>query len=98
MDDYVGCHMYSDDNDAEEIIKPAVDVFEIEDYTAATDWEDFTDQLENVLRGWKLSSAGNPRYEFHCILYFNIVIGYFQLLLPVLWYQLFFDSLFHIFF
>jgi len=61
MDDYVGCHMYSDDNDAEEIIKPAVDVFEIEDYTAATDWEDFTDQLENVLRGWKLSSAGNPR-------------------------------------
>ena len=65
MDDYVGCHMYVE-NDTEEIIKPAVDVFEIEDYTAATDWEDFTDQLENVLRGWKLS-AGNPRYKFHSI-------------------------------
>jgi len=55
MESYDGCHMYSEHD--QEIIKPAVDVFEIEDYTAATEWEDFTDQLENILRGWKLSTG-----------------------------------------
>ena len=34
----------------DEINLPATDVFEIEDFTAATDWENFMDQLEDILR------------------------------------------------
>jgi hypothetical protein len=55
--DYRGCHMYQEDSD--EIVQPATDVFEIQDFTAATGWENFIDDLENVLRGWRL--AGTPR-------------------------------------
>jgi len=49
---YMGCHMYNENDD--EIIKPATDVFEINDFTAATDWENFIDDIENVLRNWKV--------------------------------------------
>ena len=56
--DYRGCHMYDEDSD--DIIRPATDVFEIQDFTAATGWENFIDELENVLRGWRL--AGTPRH------------------------------------
>ena len=55
--DYRGCHMYDEDSD--DIIRPATEVFEIQDFTAATGWENFIDELENVLRGWRL--AGTPR-------------------------------------
>jgi hypothetical protein len=34
-DDYRGCHMYYED-DPDDIIRPATDVFEIQDFTAAT--------------------------------------------------------------
>jgi len=56
--DYVGCHMYGEGDD--EINLPATDVFEIEDFTAATDWENFMDQLEDILRAWKLCGARPP--------------------------------------
>ena len=42
------------DENGEEVNKPAKDVFEIEDFTAATEWEKFMDRLEDILRGWKL--------------------------------------------
>ena len=44
--------MYNEVN--EEIIKPAKDVFEINDFTAATEWENFIDDIENVFRKWKI--------------------------------------------
>ena len=53
MSGYGGCHMY--DEAGGDINKPATDVFEIEDFTAATEWENFMDELENIIRGWKLS-------------------------------------------
>ena len=49
---YLGCHMYNEVD--EEIIKPAKDVFEINDFTAATEWENFIDDIENVFRKWKI--------------------------------------------
>ena len=45
---YLGCHLYNENND--DIIKPATDVFEINDFTAATEWENFIDDIENILR------------------------------------------------
>ena len=47
------------DENGEEINRPATDVFEIEDFTAATEWENFMDQLENILRGWKICGGRN---------------------------------------
>ncbi len=55
MSEYMGCHMY--DDNLEEITKPATDVFEINDFTAASDWENFINDIENILRNWKLSST-----------------------------------------
>ena len=55
MAGYLGCHMYSENED--EIIKPATDVFEINDFTAATEWENFIDDIENIFRNWKLSQT-----------------------------------------
>jgi len=52
MSEYEGCHMY--DENGEVVNRPATDVFEIEDFTAATSWEHLVDQLEDILRGWKL--------------------------------------------
>ena len=52
---YMGCHMYNENDD--EIIKPAKDVFEINDFTAATEWENFIDDIENIFRNWKLSQS-----------------------------------------
>ena len=52
---YMGCHMYNENT--EDIIKPATDVFEINDFTAATEWENFIDDIENIFRNWKLSQA-----------------------------------------
>ena len=52
---YMGCHMYNENTD--EIIKPATDVFEINDFTAATEWENFIDDIENIFRNWKLSQV-----------------------------------------
>ena len=52
---YMGCHMYNESDD--EIIKPAKDVFEINDFTAATEWENFIDDIENIFRNWKLSQS-----------------------------------------
>ena len=47
--------MYNENDD--EIIKPAKDVFEINDFTAATEWENFIDDIENIFRNWKLSQS-----------------------------------------
>ena len=58
---YMGCHMYNENDD--EIIKPATDVFEINDFTAATEWENFIDDIENVLRNWKLSQPNKKRVK-----------------------------------
>ena len=52
---YMGCHMYNENDD--EIIKPAKDVFEINDFTAATEWENFIDDIENIFRNWKLCQS-----------------------------------------
>ena len=52
---YMGCHMYNENDD--EIIKPAKDVFEINDFTAATEWENFIDDIENIFRNWRLSQS-----------------------------------------
>ena len=52
---YMGCHMYNENDD--EIIKPAKDVFEINDFTAATEWENFIDDIENIFRNWKLTQS-----------------------------------------
>ena len=49
---YLGCHLYNDNT--EDIIKPATDVFEINDFTAATNWENFIDDIENILRNWRI--------------------------------------------
>ena len=54
---YMGCHMYNENDD--EIIKPAKDVFEINDFTAATEWENFIDDIENIFRNWKLSQSSH---------------------------------------
>ena len=54
---YLGCHMYNENTD--EIIKPATDVFEINDFTAATEWEDFIDNIENALRNWRVCGPGS---------------------------------------
>ena len=48
MSSYGGCHMYNEEDDT--IVRPATDVFEINDFTAATEWENFIDDIENVLR------------------------------------------------
>ena len=48
MSSYGGCHMYNEED--ESIVRPATDVFEINDFTAATEWENFIDDIENVLR------------------------------------------------
>ena len=40
--------MYNEEDDT--IVRPATDVFEINDFTAATEWENFIDDIENVLR------------------------------------------------
>ena len=53
----MGCHMYNENDD--EIIKPAKDVFEINDFTAATEWENFIDDIENIFRNWKLSQSSH---------------------------------------
>ena len=50
--------MYNEEDDT--IVRPATDVFEINDFTAATEWENFIDDIENVLRylwvvGWWIS-------------------------------------------
>jgi len=45
------------DENSDEITKPATDVFEINDFTAASDWENFIDDIENMLRNWKLGGA-----------------------------------------
>ena len=57
MSDFMGCHMYDENTD--EIIKPARDVFEINDFTAASDWERFIDSIENILRKWKINNVKN---------------------------------------
>jgi len=49
------------DENGDEVNKPATDVFEIEDFTAATEWENFMDELENIVRGWKLVGARHRR-------------------------------------
>ena len=41
----------------DDIIKPATDVFEINDFTAASDWENFIDDIENILRNWRICEA-----------------------------------------
>ena len=46
-----------DEADDDEINKPATDVFEIDDFTAATEWENFMDELENIIRAWKLTGT-----------------------------------------
>ena len=40
--------MYNEEDEC--IVRPATDVFEINDFTAATEWENFIDDIENVLR------------------------------------------------
>ena len=62
---YLGCHMYNEVN--EDIIKPATDVFEINDFTAATEWENFIDDIENILRNWGLSHAKTKAKVNHII-------------------------------
>ena len=52
---YLGCHLYNENT--EDIIKPATDVFEINDFTAASDWENFIDDIENILRNWRICEA-----------------------------------------
>ena len=55
---YLGCHLYNDNT--EDIIKPATDVFEINDFTAATSWENFIDDIENILRNLRICEpSGN---------------------------------------
>ena len=46
--------MYNEED--ETIVRPATDVFEINDFTAATEWENFIDDIENVLRYIKVES------------------------------------------
>lgn len=46
--------MYNEEDDT--IVRPATDVFEINDFTAATEWENFIDDIENVLRYIKVES------------------------------------------
>ena len=52
---YLGCHLYNENT--EDIIKPATDVFEINDFTAASEWENFIDDIENILRNWRICEA-----------------------------------------
>jgi len=55
--------MYNENDD--EIIKPAKDVFEINDFTAATEWENFIDDIENIFRNWKLSQSSHRVKELN---------------------------------
>ena len=61
MSSYQGCHMYNEEDDT--IVKPATDVFEINDFTAATEWENFIDDIENILRNWQLGGGKEARRE-----------------------------------
>ena len=65
---YLGCHLYNENND--DIIKPATDVFEINDFTAATEWENFIDDIENILRNWRiceLEPSADMKVTFYVI-------------------------------
>ena len=44
-------------HDPYQVISPSEDTFEIEDFTAASEWEKFVSALEKVLRSWKLTSG-----------------------------------------
>ena len=52
---YLGPHLYSEDSD--DIIEPASDVFEIDDFTSPSDWEKFVARLEHLIRDWGLDSS-----------------------------------------
>ncbi len=41
-----------------EVISPSLEPFDIEDFTAASDWEKFVAQVEEAVRGWGLAGKG----------------------------------------
>ena len=69
---YLGCHLYNENT--EDIIKPATDVFEINDFTAASDWENFIDDIENILRNWRICEANTSIKVTDSVLYESTAI------------------------
>ena len=49
--------------EAELLIRPISDPFEIEDFTAASDWEKFVASLEEAIREWKINGEGKQTEE-----------------------------------
>ena len=50
---HLGPHLYREDSS--DIVEPASDVFEIDDFTSPSDWEKFVSRVEHLIREWGLN-------------------------------------------